>query len=236
MKKILITVISLLIAVTSTSADEFIFQWDYPDDVSIDGFRLYSGPMGQDENGDWVPKYGDEPLIDNIDPVLRIIPAIEEGWINQSKKFCFMIRSFRGNYESDDSNFICAVIDNTALIAPVISSIDYSIDGEQVIVVWTCKDTERANFFKVYYRVNDDLSFTELGRIDKPETMPVELIESIDAVGPGETKTLHFVVVAFKNDDVFSPNSIEFPIVIDRSEGELPKPENFRFTVIVNIE
>lgn len=233
---IMLLIATAFLAASAAFADEFTFEWDYPSDQAIDGFRLYSGHMGQDEVGNWLPQYDAAPLVDAIPADARTVTATQTGWDNVSKKFCFMVRSYKGTVESADSNFVCATIDNTPLSAPEITTGIYDAQAGLVALTWTSAADERLKYFRIFYRAEDEDIFHDAGKVARPETMPVTVQSAIDAVGPGELKTLYFVVVGYKDEGVYSPNSAEFAIVIDRTNHELPTPTDFRFSALIPVE
>lgn len=85
--------IALFLVVTARG-ETVQFQWDYPTDESIDGFRLYQRLEGSE--------YG-APVLET-DPSMRDVTLEVTGEENTFSKYQFMLRAFRGNNESVDSN------------------------------------------------------------------------------------------------------------------------------------
>ena len=67
-------------AICECNADEFNFAWDYGD-TAVDGFRIYSGPLMQREDGTWYPQLAADPLIDSIPADSSEATGTEKGVI-----------------------------------------------------------------------------------------------------------------------------------------------------------
>lgn len=225
-------------AVIECNADQFTFAWDYDDGTVVEGFRLFSGNMGQNADGTWGGQYGDTPLIDNIAPDLREITAIQNGWAGASKKFCFVLRAFKGDKVSENSNEVCATINNTALQRPqnVLGSWDH--DNSVVVIQWNQPDLDRAKYWQIFYKFTDESEYRLLGRLDKAGNPDLVLEKEISDVPAGEARECVFVVVAYKDSEVYSPDSEEIPVTIDRSGDEttIPAPNNFRISVTIGVK
>lgn len=234
MKKLLISIFLAFLS-TAAAADQITFEWDYGQETAIDGFNLYSGPMGQDEAGNWLPKFEEAPLYGGIPAESRTATVTENGWPGVSKKFGFAIRSFKGANESADSNIVYVVIDNTPLAAPADPTGAYNPETGYLTLNWTQADISRAKFWRIYYRMPESDTFTQLGRVDNSGQETLSLNTPLTVVPAGRTMDLTFAVVAFKNDDVFSPNSSELLITIDRTGDELPAVENFRIKLEIEV-
>lgn len=215
--------------------DEFTFEWDYSYD-NIDGFRIYSGNMGQFEDGTWGPQLRDIPIIDNIPPDARTAKGIEEGWTGQIKKFCFVARAYKGDIESPDSNTVCKEINNLPLLAPSDVNGNYDKDQEIINISWKQEDSDRAKFWQIYYKIGDG-GFQELGKVENSGQELLDITSPFEAVNAGESANVSFLVVAYKNYQVYSPNSSEIVLTIDRTlETELPPVSDFRFKVEVPVQ
>lgn len=218
---------------SKTPADEINFAWDYPNNTSATGFRLYYGKVYQAETGDWLTDYIAEPLSE-FSPDLRsaLVPVAGEPGIIQ--KYCFVLKAVGPDSESEPSNEICTKIDNTALDAPVIVSGSFDRDASLVALSW--ETVARAKYYTVYFRQEAEDQFTALGTVDASESPQASLSEKIDVVAQGAVKTLYFVVVAFKDDITYSADSGEIAVVIDRTDGELIPPQNFRFSLLIGVQ
>lgn len=242
MKRVILILTVLFVFTSAAFGEEVILEWDYPTDVNIDGFTLYSGPMGQYDDGTWGPKYNPIPLLDNIGPALRKVTVDEPGWEGVSKKFCFAIDAFNENNRSAKSNFVCMVIDNTTpvpLTIPAPNNIFATWDktNNSITISWEQDDLDKVKQWKVFYKqAVIDLEFIELGSVDNDGTSYMTLTTAVEGVSIGETKDLIFVVVAL-NGEVFSPNSQEVVVTVDRTEDStLPNPANLRFSVTIPVE
>jgi hypothetical protein len=231
--KLLIFVVTVLLP-QITRADEITFAWDYGDTSAIDGFKLYSGPRGIDETGEWVNKYRPEPLAEVAADQLTAT-VTEPGIAGESRNICFVVRSYRGDRESTDSNYVCQIIDNTPLSAPAGLTGMYDVSGSIVTLNWTQADAERAKFWLIYYKLPDG-DFTELGRVDNTGQTDVTVSSVFRALLDGQQADVTFAVVAYKNFDVYSPNSDEIIVHIDRSQMTPPAPTGFRISARIVVE
>jgi hypothetical protein len=213
-------------------ADEINFSWDYDDAIEIDGFRIYAGPRREGDNGEWYNDYHPDPIA-TVDPEARTATADEPGIVDDSRNICFVVRAYRGDEESDDSNYVCQVIDNTPLQAPTALTGNYDPEQNVITLTWDQADADRAKFWLVYYKLPDS-DFVELGRVDNTGQSDVTLSSVFDAVAEGLSADVTFAVVAYKNFDVFSPNSDELTITIDRSKP--PAPVDFKITVEIPVQ
>ncbi len=229
------------------SADQVTVQWDFDtaNELNIDGFNLYSGHMGQDPDGAWNPQYGELPKVGGILPSLREITFKEEGWEGVNKKFCFMLRSTKGDKESADSNMVCTFVNNTPLMRPAEVDGVFDPNTNFVSLSWIQDDLDRTTYWKVFYKPADDgeAVYKSLGTVENignnTSSLSVEFLDGAE----GEITDFIFVVVAFKNTSVYSPDSAELGISVDRTDvvtedpvdpdPELPVPQNLRIIVTI---
>lgn len=235
LKRIIATAFTLIALAGVAAADQITFEWDYDSSVAIDGFNLYSGPMGQLEDGTWAAKLSETPLFGSIPAESRSATVTENGWEGVSKKFGFAVRAFRGDNESADSNMVYVTIDNTPLAAPAALTGSYNPETSRINLTWTQADLDRAEQWKIYYKTDGE--FTELGTVQNQGQADLIMDTPLTVVPAGQVMDVTFAVVAFKNDAVFSPNSNEFILTIDRSDsGDLPVVENFRLQLGITVE
>lgn len=229
-------IILLLILPVLSFADDIQFNWDYENDSAIDGFRIYSGPMGQLADGTWLPRYAEDPIANDIPPGAREYIATENGWEGVAKKWCFMARSFRGDKESPDSNYVCTIIDNTPIAYPVDLSASYNDELSQISLSWSQNDDfDRTKYWIVYYKLPDDEAFTALGEVANSGSSDLKMNVAFNAVPAGKLVDVSMVVVAFKNNEVYSANSDETVVTVDRL-GAISEPNNFRFKLLIDVK
>lgn len=235
MKKIIAL---LLIFPSLVFADVVHFEWDYPIDQDIDSFSIYSGPMRQSETGSWVPEFGADPLLSGIDPAARSATATNPGLPAIDHNFCYVIRAVRRGFESNNSNQVCARINNTPLMAPIELQGEYDDEQESVSLSWAQTDISRAAFWNVYYRFVDDpgAGFIELGRVDNIGQTEPTITRAMENVPDDQITSVAFAVVAYKDYEIYSPNSAEITIYIDRRSKQVPPVNNFRFRINIPVE
>lgn len=226
----------LVVSVCQAPGDEFTFSWDYEDGAVIDGFKLYSGHMGQFADGTWGAQYGD-PIITGIPLDAREITTVENGWEGQAKKFCFKMRAFKGENESADSNEVCVTIDNTPLQAPQGALGKWDPSNNVVVLQWTQPDLNRTKYWQVYYKFSGETEYRLLDKLDNTGQPDLVLSKEITDVPAGESRDCIFTIVAYKDSAVFSPDSAEVAITIDRRpDAPIPPPDNFRLSVTIGVQ
>lgn len=226
----------LVVSVCQAPGDEFTFSWDYDDGATIDGFKLYSGHMGQFADGTWGAQYGD-PIITGIPPDAREITTVENGWEGQAKKFCFKMRAYRGENESADSNEVCVTIDNTPLQAPQGALGQWDASNNVVILQWSQPDLNRTKYWQVYYKFSGEAEYRLLDKLDNSGQPDLVLSKEITDVPAGEIRDCIFTIVAYKDNAVFSPDSDEVAITIDRTpDAPIEPPQNFRMSLTIGVQ
>lgn len=232
---VMVSLVVILIAfIAECNADSFDLEWDY--NTTVDGFRIYSGPMTEQSDGSWYPQLGDEPILSNIAPESRSATVVENGWAGQSKKFCFVARAFKGDQESADSNYVCAVIDNRPLSAPADPTGEYDRDLSMITITWTQTDADRVSYWRVFYRIADG-DFADFVVVANTGQTAMTVTEAFDAVAEGEAADVEFSIVAFKDPQVYSPDSEVLTISVDRTtQTPLPPVENLRFKIEIPVE
>lgn len=236
MKKIIIFALLFFIPVPC-AADDFKLSWDYGDHSIIDGFSIYSGPMGQDEDGEWYPKLGEDPLLTGIPPDARTAEVVENGWPEVKKKFCFVARAYKAEDESADSNMVCVEIDNTPLLAPSSLVGQWNKSDETITLSWIQDDAERAKYWKIFYKIGDG-EYVDFAKSENNGSDSIEVKVPFDEAPMGEITSVTWAVVAFKDEAVFSPDSNPVVIDIDRSGeiGEIPPPVGLRFEATIKVQ
>lgn len=214
-------------------AETFYFSWDYDSVInSIDGFRIYQSVATQDTNG----SFQSPAAVDNIAPDLRATQFENPGEPGAIQKYCYVIRAFAGEEESENSNAVCYKIDNTPLDSPREVTGSYGKDDNSLKLDWIQNDLDRTKFWKVYYRHADQSEFTELIKVDNSGQAELTVTAPADFVAQGEAQNVYFALVAFKNAVVFSPNSDEIMIRIDRRTGGIDAPTNFKISLQIQLQ
>lgn len=233
MKKLILLLILLPVC---AYADQVAFEWDYPTNEQIDGFAIYSGPMRQLDSGAWQPDFSADPILADIDPASRAATVDNPGLPGIDHNFCYVIRAFRAGTESDNSNQVCGRINNAPLLAPIQLSGTYDMEQKEVSLSWEQTDNKRTSFWNVYYRIGDNPDFVELGRLDNLGQAEPTISRPLENVPDGMVSAVSFVVVAYKDYEVFSPNSAELTIYVDKRSQDVPPVSGFRFKIRIPVE
>ncbi|MGD8786311.1 MAG: fibronectin type III domain-containing protein [Phycisphaerales bacterium] len=225
MKKLIICSVLLLIPTFSFS-EKIQLEWNYSteDQAKIDGFKLF---MKKPSTAEY----------DYSNPIATISPSDRSYQIdvnpgeNENITYSFVVRAYKDDKESADSNQVGYLVVGIVPAIPVSLAGEYNSETSILNLSWE-QPVDDFDVWKwiVYYRLEGDDKFIEIGRVDKGQSLT--LTKAFDAVGPGQSKTVFFTVVAFRRDHtVHSQNAAEFAIVIDRRVPPVP-PDN----LIINIE
>lgn len=232
-KRIALIVLLLLLAPRPIYAEQITLLWDYDNSAAVDGFRVFYTIPHQDDTGQWHTTYDYAlPLTTtlyqdgNVPPELRELTIDLPGRANLVTSYRIVARAFRDDQESADSNQLSYKVVRVPPEAPIELLGSYDTEASVVTLEWQQPpDDWDISRWVVYYRT--DGGFTELGVVDGDREL--KIAEPLNLVLPGEQNTVAFSVVAFRRSGVFSANSSEFEIHIDRRE--IPPMQNLRIRI-----
>ena len=132
-------------------------------------------------------------------------------------------------FESDYSNEVFFTFD----YLPIESAVNLSaeLSGDEITFTWNQGDIERVREWKLFYSETEGGPYEELSLIEYTgQPGPQYSTTSTMTVQKGEKKTFYFVLVTFNILWVFSENSNEVSVTIDRT---VPDPVyNFKLKVV----
>lgn len=231
--KIFIAICLLFIA-TAALAEEITLMWDIPADSQLDGFRCYQKTAYANDAYNYsnpvkTPIYPSGDIPADVD-TLRVNVLGEEGGI---LKYLWVCRSYKGNEQSSDSNEVAYKVINTAPPVPINLNGRYD-DAEKMIYLAWDQPLDNHIIYKwvVYYRIEGDSDYTEIAMVNYDQDPKIQA--PFDVVLSGEKKTVYFTVVSFRRSGVYSENSAEYAIDIDRQK--IPPIENLRISIDIPIE
>jgi len=218
-----------LILIPSIALAETIqLEWDYENDQNIDGFKLYQKKKIQE-------------AYDYTSPVLTIdanqrsaevyVPVVAD----KVQGYNFVLRAFNSDYESGDSNQVEYFVVGIVPLAPINLTGEYNKLTSILNLSWE-QPTDEYEIWQwiVYYKINAEDQFVELGRVDKGQALT--LTKDFNDVAEGDSRTVYFTVVSFRRDySVHSENSAEFSLVIDRTGPPIP-PENLKINIEIPVQ
>jgi hypothetical protein len=128
----------------------------------------------------------------------------------------FILKAVGTNGEkSDPSNEVPFTYD----FAPIVPATAFTatLDGDDVQFTWTQADIDRVLKWVLYQSETQGVDYIELGDIiytgqPGPQYSTIETM----SVPEGEMKTFYFVLVTFTKFNVFSQNSMEVSVTIDK--------------------
>ena len=241
MKKLCLALLLVFCVAAYASADILTFQWDYTD-TPVDGFYLYQALVVYDTEQDlWLGQYDfTVPVVTGEFPDGKIPAQRRElttevlGVENAIQKFCWVLRAYRGGQESENSNQICAKINNLPLVAPVALNGVYDRDAETIKLTWVQENNDRVQYWQVYYRLPEQDEFTLFTRVDSAGEQAASITLPFDKVALGSQADVTWTVVAFKNPRAYSPDASNVSVSVDRRDPDapLPPPVELRFKIV----
>lgn len=119
--------------------------------------------------------------------------------------------------ESGYSNEVFMIYD----FAPIVSATEFTaaLDGGNIDFTWKQGDIERVKRWKLFFKSVAENEFEELAVIPYSGT-PGEQYSTTQSISApdGEMTTFTFALVTFNTFGVFSPNSVEASVTIDKRE------------------
>lgn len=203
--KIICTVLFTFVMIsTIVLAEEVTLQWD-PNDPTPDGYKMFRREDGQLYNYASPIWIGTETLIKDSDI----------GRSNEKVIYYWVVRAYVGDEESGDSNEVTYTVN---LLPPeVINNLEggYNSVTNEIQLTWSQTGEEIPAYWKIYYSEISGGLYTELDTIQNTGIINITSIQTL-SVNKGEMKTFYFVIVGFKSDSLYSANSNEVSIVVDR--------------------
>lgn len=226
MKKLIF--LFLILFPTIAFSETIQLEWDYPDDQIIDGFKIYLKTKYTDT-------YDYTQPLATVESDARSYKYEAAATAGANVNYVFVVRAFKDDEESDDSNEVGHKVIGIAPATPISLTGEYNKDTSILNLSWEQPQDEWDIWqWIVYYRLDDETEFTELGQVDKGNALT--LTKDFDVVPAGESKTVYFTVVSFRRDyTIHSENSAEFSLVIDRQGPPVP-PENLKINIEIPVQ
>jgi hypothetical protein len=202
------------------------FEWDdYIDAADSTHFELHESAAAGGP-------YSDTTIIvDNISPsTLTEIEYTSTKPDGTATTTYFILKAVGTNGEkSDPSNEVSFVYDFAPIAVPGAFTATYDKDSDTITFTWTQGDLDRVDKWLLYSSETSGQDYVELASIDNTGGPPHSATETI-TVPAGEKSTFYFVLVSFTEFGVFSQNSVEATVTIDKTK---PEPVlNFRLKVV----
>lgn len=235
MRRMLIYSLLFLLCPFIASAEFIKLGWDYSADEQIDGFRLFQTHPSKDSEGKWVDVFDYDNPIQELPADARITEVEVPGKAEGVLKYVFVIRAYRGNTESSDSNKASYKVVLINPDKPINLYGQYDQESSIVSLAWEQPpDDYDVHKWIVYYRLEDQTEYKELGSVNKGQDLT--MTKTFD-VAPLNAKTVvYFSVVAFRKDNTaHSENADEIAITIDRRDSP-PPPDNLKVNIEIKVE
>jgi hypothetical protein len=98
----------------------------------------------------------------------------------------------------------------------------YDHSSGEIFLVWSQNGDVPVCYWQVYYSLTSGGPYHKLGRADNDGRSQQAFAAPLAVVPPGDTATIYLVVVSFRSNAIFSPESREADLIVDRSQEELP--------------
>ena len=199
-------------------ADSVTLEWD-ANDTAPEGYKLYQRVD--------VDEYDYNNFIYQGTETTFTINDL--GVKDQEITYYWVVRAYLGNDESDNSNEVSHVVNK---IKPdVINDFTgfWNINTGTIDFAWKQLGTEPVLYWKIFVSDIQGGPYNEFDVIQNIGQVDLTSSKSI-VVNNGEIKTFYFVIIGFKTDTIFSQNSNEVVVTIDKKS--LVPVNNFRITVI----
>ena len=203
------------------------FEWDPYTDPKANYFELHEAPAS---GGPWSDS---TIVVDNIQPTSLtdvIYTSTKPDGVATTSYFILKAVNSDNGQKSGPSEEVNFVYD----FAPIVEATNFAValNGDDVTFEWEQADINRVAKWLLYMSETSGTDYNQLAEIiytgqPGPQYSTTETM----TVPPGEEKTFYFVLVTFNKFDVFSQNSLEVSVTIDKTQ---PAPVfNFRLKVVV---
>lgn len=231
MQKIIMLLLALFLAIPLIShAEKITLEWDTPTgETPPEGYRIYQRTAVEGDQYDYVlPEittlYPDGNIPYGVNSVVLDVP----GTAGSVLKYLWVARAYRGENQSIDSNEVSYKVVNVPAVSPAALAAEYDPEAMTISLAWDQpQDDHPIEKWIVYYRI--DSNFVELGSVDSGQELT--LSAPFDVIADGDMATVTFSVVAFRRSGVFSANSPEISLEIDRRSTEVDPIENLRINI-----
>ena len=184
-------------------------EWDANVETFLAGYKAYVA----DKAGGPYTEFADikEPTTE--------VDYIYDAPDGQTVSKFFVVTAYRENpfLESGNSNEVFWTYDFSPIVAA--SGFAATLAGDNINFVWAQADIERVKSWRLYYKEAGAAAFVELALIPYSGTQGTQYSTTQEMiVEAGQIKTYVFAIVTYTPTGVFSPNSAEVTVVIDKRE------------------
>ena len=229
-KKFLFLLILIFLTPFQLLAEQVQLQWDYTTEnqEKIDGFKLYQKKY-------WHDGYDFDTPIETLPPEARDTTIDVPPVIDKAMEYQFVIRAYKDEKESENSNQVEYTVVGIKPATPIQLTGEYNKSASIINLMWEQPQDEYDIYqWIVYYKLESENDYIELGRVDKGQALV--LTKAFDIVAQGEEKTVYFTVISFRRDyNIHSENAQELALLIDRS-GPPVVPDNLKINIEIPIQ
>jgi hypothetical protein len=195
-------------------------RWD-PNDPAPTGYRVFERGEGGTydyENPRMTEAY---PNGDILSPMVDVQVKGIITPPNVLTKRYWIVRAYEGDLESPDSEEVSMEFDRTAPPAATNLAAEYSRADETISLTWDQAETAKVSHWDIFYTETPGQDYAKLDTVQNTGQTP-ELTAPITIVAAGERKTIYFAIVSFRDLEVFSANSLEVEVDVNRTVLQPP--------------
>lgn len=151
------------------------------------------------------------------------LPVPGLGVAGETNEYCWVLRAFIGSDQSGDSNEACYTVDEQIPAAPSISQSSFDRAASSITVGWTQDSSVLVTEWRVYYTLTSGQNYQLFDTVanDGSTTTPA-ITKPFTAVADGDRQMVYFVIVAVRSDQLYSQNSAEISVDVDRRNLVVP--------------
>lgn len=219
-----ILVFLILLFSMTVRAEKIMLEWD-PPEGQYDGVYIYQHTAAPDDVYDFTSPVADVPA--GQTSVVLDIPGIE----GQVLKYQWVAKAYRADQQSAESNEVSYKVVRVVPISPINLTGSYDAKSSEINLTFEQPtDPYAIDHWAIYYSV-DGSGFIELGAIYDPDQLRLE--GEFNAVKAGEKKAIIFRAISYRRSGVYSADSNNFELVIDRTDVD--PIQNLRINLVIPV-
>jgi hypothetical protein len=227
---LLINVLVTGLMIHNAEADSVTLAWD-PNTPDPDGYRLYQ----RQDDGSY--DYNNPVQIPGVTNQNGDIPADtttvtldDLGIICDITDYYWVVRAFVRTDESGDSNEVTMVVDWSCPVTVVNFQASYNYATSEINIGFEQQGSVPVDNWKIYWTRTSGQDYQLFDTIQNDGSNTPTVTRPFTEVADGQRETIYFTVVSFRNDQLYSQNSPEQAVDIDRRS--VPQPPTLRRVTI----
>lgn len=205
-------------------ADTTKLAWDpAQESLEPDGYRLFQ----KVDDGEY--NYNSPLIISgstddqgNIPPDVLQVDVDTPGEACKVLTYKWVVRAYKADDESGDSNEVSAIVDLSCPSEVTSFSAEFNKDASSISMSFQQPSGVDVAEWKIFWTRTPGDNYQLFDTVQNDGSNTATVTKAFTEVESGLMETIYFTIVSFKDDQLFSPNSSEIAIVIDRRELTAP--------------